>query len=155
MICDSLDNFHRYAKLSPEVWETLKSFIGTVTGDTPKGRYQLDGDMVMADVNFYKTAPAEAGRFENHRRYVDIQAVLSGHETIYLAGLDKLELTEDKYAEKDCGFYSCNLNDAVPVAMPEGSFMVIYPEEGHMPGRGNDNSGVCKIVFKVDRSLLA
>ncbi len=155
MIYDDLKNFDMYAKLSPEAWKLVKEFIPTVNADTPKGRRQLDGDMVMADVNFYPTAPASEGRMEDHRRYVDIQVVVSGHEELYLAKCDAGELLEDGYEAKDCSFYTYVPEKSCPMSMTEGKFMVIFPGEGHMPGRGDDSCDVCKIVFKIDRTLFS
>lgn len=154
MIYDDLANFDQYEKLAPQAWKLVKEFIPTVNAATEKGRRKLDGDMVMADVNFYQTAPAAEGKMENHRRYVDIQVVISGKEEIFLSPCDDLELIEDAYEARDCGFYTCKPELAMALPMAPGKFAVLFPGEGHMPGRGDEATDVCKIVFKLDRSLF-
>ena len=43
MIFDSMNRFASYAKLSPEVWKKLATFIAGCTPETPAGRYEKIG----------------------------------------------------------------------------------------------------------------
>ncbi len=153
MIYANVSELNSYAKLSPEVLKLINDFIATVTPDSESGRRKLDGDMVMADINFYQSTPVAKGRIENHKRYIDIQLVISGHESIYISSCEELELEEDKYATNDIAFYTPNLDISYVIPMKAGDFMIIMPDEGHMPGRGEDACDICKIVFKIDKSL--
>lgn len=154
MIFDSVKNLNRYAALAPEVWAKIEAFTRSVTPATPKGRQKLDGDMLMADVNSYNAKPLADGRYENHRRYVDLQLMLEGAETVYLTDVEGLELVEDKYAEKDCAFYRYTAGTGYALPFKAGEFAIFYPGEAHLPGRGDDNAALRKIVFKIDASLL-
>ena len=49
-------------------------------GSLPLGRVDIDGDAVFANVQEYDTVPAEEKQLEAHRRYYDVQFVVSGEE---------------------------------------------------------------------------
>ena len=78
MIYDSMKNFAAYRKLAPEAWEKVSAFLAGCTPETPAGRYELDGDRVYAMVQGYETHDADPDKLEIHRKYVDIQLLLSG-----------------------------------------------------------------------------
>ena len=46
------------------------------------GRVEIDGDRVFALVQRYETVMTDAPRFEYHRKYIDIQYIVSGEEVI-------------------------------------------------------------------------
>ncbi len=154
MIHDSLEKFALYSKLAPKAWQLAAEFIKTVTPNTEKGRYKLDGDMVMADVLYYDTKPLAECKVELHARYIDIQVVLEGQETILSLPTKGLPLLEEFNFERDRGFFSYNGVPAVSVPMTDGSFAVYFPGEGHLTAWNDNPTAIRKIVFKVDASLV-
>ena len=94
MIFDSMNRFASYAKLAPEVWKKLATFIAGCTPETPAGRYEIDGDKVYAMIQGYNLHEFNADKLENHREFVDIQLLLEGVETIWWRTVDGLEVTE-------------------------------------------------------------
>ena len=154
MIHDSLQNFARYSKLAPKAWELAAEFIKTVTPTTEKGRYKLDGDMVMADVLYYDTKPLAECKVELHARYIDIQVVLAGKETILSLGTEGLEVLEEFNHERDRGFFVYNGGPATSAPMSDGTFAVYFPGEGHLTAWNDTPTAIRKIVFKVDQSLI-
>ena len=113
------------------------------------GRVEIDGDRLFALVQAYAPGPIAEGRFETHQRYADIQYVIKGREMIGSAPAGELEVEAPYDQEKDVEFHT--LPEAFSqLALSDGCFAVLYPEDAHMPGRRLDcDDQVCKIVVKV------
>ena len=150
MILDNLSLCQRYTALSPrfaKAFEYLKKF----EGDTKNGRYELDGDNVYAMVQRYTTKPADKGQFEAHRKYIDVQYVHAGKETILWAPLESLvNKTNEAYnTEGDYALFGL-VATATPLRMSAGQFTILFPEDGHVPCCEWDGPcEVTKVVVKV------
>lgn len=154
MIFDEFRNFQRYGAVAPEAWRLIAEFLNRIDEKTEIGRYELDGDRVYATVQHYATHPADTSKLEYHRRYADIQLLLSGRETIYVRPLNGLIETMPYDEKLDVGFYELNSDGAVSLPLSAGNFALFLPEEGHMPGVGVPDREVIKVVVKIDVSLL-
>jgi len=159
MIYDSLDQLSRYARLAPGVWEKVGAFLAGCSPDTPNGRHELDGDRVYASIQDYETHPVNPDKLEIHHKYIDIQVLLSGEESILVRSVDKLETTLAYDAGRDIAFFRLPAgdSDSIPVTLVPGKFAVFFPEEGHMPGliRGNAPCRVLKVVIKIAVDAMA
>lgn len=112
-------------------------------------RYDIDGDNVYAPVSEYLTKNEEDARYEAHRKYIDIQYVISGKELIGIARMSrKKDVLEPYDAAKDIEFVTVTGGENRP-AMPD-RFFIFFPEDPHRPGlKDVENSPVRKIVVKV------
>lgn len=151
MIFDSLDNFKRYEKLAPEAWGKISQFLESCTAGMAAGRYELDGDRVYASVQGYDTHAADPDKLEIHRKYVDIQLLLAGRESILCRPVDGLAVTVPYDDSKDIAFYRTAEGNSVTLTLEPGKFAVFFPEEGHMPGLACAGAGrsVVKVVVKI------
>ena len=149
MILDNLSQCQRYTALSPrfaKAFEFLKKFDGTLKN----GRHEIDGDNVFALVQKYTTKPAENGQFEVHRKYIDVQFVHSGKETILWAPLESLKDVNMAYDEKQDAALFKLVPTSTPLRLGAGQFTILYPEDGHVPCcEWNGPSEVSKVVVKV------
>jgi YhcH/YjgK/YiaL family protein len=110
------------------------------------GRVDIDGDSVFALVQEYNTKPLEQGFWEAHRKYIDIQYVVSGEEHMGYANLAQLN-AGDYDAAKD--FLPLH-GDGSFLRLPAGMFTLFLPEDAHMPGMAVDQpQPVKKVVVKV------
>ena len=116
----------------------------------PTGRQEIDGDRLYVMVNEYTSEPKAVRRAEAHRKYVDVQYIVSGAEIISYARLqDGYEVLEDKLAEKDAIFYA-GLQDEVELGLKAGMFAVLFPWEVHRPNCAFDEPApVRKVVMKI------
>jgi YhcH/YjgK/YiaL family protein len=112
-------------------------------------RYDIDDDNIYAPVSEYLTKNEEDARYEAHRKYIDIQYVISGSEMIGIAPLSQKQETLEPYsAENDIEFFTVT-GDENRLATPD-RFFIFFPEDAHRPGLKVDtNSMVKKIVVKV------
>jgi YhcH/YjgK/YiaL family protein len=146
MIFDTLDNHVRYAGLGHDLPRALKFLAETDLAALPIGRIDIDGDNLYAMVQEYVTKPVEQGLWEAHRKYIDVQYMLSGQERMGFANLRAMQLGE-YVPEKDFQPMTGNGNFVDVFA---GAFVIFFPEDGHMPGlRVDVPEPVRKVVLKV------
>ena len=149
MIVDTLGQCDRYAALSPR-FAVAFEFLKKLPEDFRPGRHAVDGDNCFALVQSYTTKPMTQAKFEAHRKYIDIQFIEAGRESILWSPLDNLTDTLQPYAaETDIGFYSVP-SQWTPIQLHAGQFTILFPEDGHAPCiELNGATEVRKIVLKV------
>jgi YhcH/YjgK/YiaL family protein len=112
-------------------------------------RYDIDGDNLFATVSEYLTKNEETTNFEAHRKYIDIQYVISGKETMNIAPLKTAREIVTQYdATKDIEFLK--VEKIVKHTATPSNFFIFFPDDAHRPGiREGVSSPVRKIVIKV------
>ena len=145
MIYDRLANSSIYSDLNPRIKTAFDFLNNTNLENFTPGRYELEGDTVYVLVQEYEPKPVDQGKWEAHHRYVDVQYMLHGCERIDFALLDHMQLGEYN-PEKD----SQALNgQGQHLLLEEGSFVVFFPQDAHMPGLSlGKPEKVKKIVLK-------
>lgn len=150
MIFDKMVNIADYFEDLPlleKVNEFIKEFNDSGKED---GAYEIDGKKVFATISSYRTKPQTPDMmFEAHKKYIDVQYIVSGIEKIRWARLSTVELVEERYSKgQDIAFYE---GDALfDFTLTKGTFLLLYPEDAHLPGLSADKDVyVRKIVFKV------
>ncbi len=149
MIVDALTQCGRYTALSPR-FAAAFDFLKQLPADKVSGRYSIDGDDCFALVQSYNTKPISEGKFEAHRKYIDIQFIQAGRETILWTPLAQLTKTTEPYAaEKDIAFFATPAH-VTPIQLHAGEFTIFFPEDGHAPGLEYAGSTeVRKTVIKI------
>ena len=123
-------------------------YLHTFDALTPPGKVVLSGEEVYALVQGYRTSPAAERAWEAHRRYVDVQFMVSGEEFIYHAPLDWLEVTKDYDAAGD--YELLRGTNLQCLHFRAGYFGIFFPHDGHKPGCSvTESSLVSKVVVKV------
>jgi len=112
-------------------------------------KVEIRGKQLFAVHQCYMSKPRNEARLEAHRRYIDIQYVLSGKEIMMFDCTAGLKPTEAYSAEKDVEF----LAPANPVDIPltKGTVAVLFPEDAHAPGiQANGAEKIFKCVLKLE-----
>lgn len=147
MIVDRLDQSACYSGLGPLVEAGLRFLRETDLAGLDIGRHAIDGDAVYAVVAEYRTAPKAQGQWEAHRRYLDIQCLAAGEETVGYAPLAGLKVVEPYNAGRDCLFLQ---GKGEFLVLRPGMFVLFMPQDAHMPGLAAGSPGlVRKVVIKV------
>ena len=154
MIYDKLSNLNTYAPLAPDAWKLMNDFLAKWTPETELGRHILVPDQVFADVLCYQTKALADCKVELHAKFIDIQSILAGNETICCMATDGLEVIEPMNIERDRGFFKFAAGKEHRLAMTAGTFALFLPGEGHLTGWNDGKETIRKIVFKVAASLL-
>ena len=116
----------------------------------PLGRYYFDYS-IYANVEEYETK--ERHQYESHRKYIDVQYIITGEEKMLVDTLDHLTLKTPYDPVLDRTFYFSNdcQNERL---VKENDYMIFYPEDGHMPCLLNKKTSyIKKIVFKIPYSV--
>ncbi len=140
-------DLEKIKELSEEVYRYVKD---TDMKSVPLGRHFFHNH-IYANVEEYSTKNRSSARFESHRKYIDIQYIISGSEKIIVDDVKKLEVMEKYVPERDIAFYY-DRGKGREYELKEGDFLILYPEEGHMPCISIDEEDpkhVKKMVFKI------
>ena len=106
MIADTLAQYHRYTSLSPR-FAAAFNFLERLPADAALERHEIDGDNCFALVQAYNTKPLAQAKFEAHRKYIDIQFIQSGRETLLWSPLTALMETTIPYThDTDVAFFA-------------------------------------------------
>ena len=146
MLIDNLQNADRYSPLHPDFIGAF-AFLRRVDVDRlPNGRHEIDGDRIYAIVSRDQGRGREQSLLEAHRRYIDIQFVVSGEECIGWLPLSDCKRVSSPYnADKDLEFFFDR--PATWLVVSPGNFAVFYPEDAHAPLAAQ--GPIHKVVVKV------
>lgn len=133
------------AKICPKA----KSFIDEHDLDAiADGRYDLgEGDFVNVISTF--TRPREESQYESHVNYIDIQMPIEGYELCEVAPIEAAKVSKPYSEEADIAFHS-NAHEDMQYLLEPGCFIMLMPEDAHMPTLAIDESApIKKAVFKI------
>ena len=147
MIIDSLKNIARY-KMIPELSRVIDDILQGDWKRFPLGKTEMDGERLLVYMQEYDSKEAKEVRGESHRRYIDLQCVISGEEIIGYQILEGQEVLEE-IPEKDIVFYPNT--GMTELRMRAGMFAVFFPGEIHAPCQiSGQRERVKKAVFKIE-----
>lgn len=145
MILDTLNNAAKYAGLKAGCSEAFGFLDQPGLADLPDGKYEISGDLVYAIVDRTQGRALSEGKLEGHRKYLDIQFVISGEESMGWSPANRLTAATDYDDERDLQFFDGEPESLVRV--PPGSFAVFLPTDAHLPLIGE--GPIHKVVVKV------
>jgi YhcH/YjgK/YiaL family protein len=97
----------------------------------------------------YLTKPASESRWETHRAYIDVQAVVEGEEHMETADVHRLKLHEDLTPERDVLFYH-PFSEGSVLRFSKGVVGLYFPADAHRGGIAISGPVlVRKVVIKV------
>jgi YhcH/YjgK/YiaL family protein len=133
-----------------ERWDRAFAFLknSDLTKLEPK-RYDIDGDKLYAIVSEAMTKNEEDTKFEAHRKYIDIQHVITGAEQMSITPItDKQDELVAYDPAKDVEFMTVKGTSSFE-ATPDKLF-IFFPSDIHRPSvKIGDNKMVRKVVIKV------
>jgi len=147
MIIDKLSNAKQYYGVSQRIEKALKYLEVTDLVKLEIGKYEIDGKNIFAVVSEYETKDIEQGKWEGHKKHIDIQFVASGEEKIGYSHINKMKESSEYNKEKDVLFFKGEGN---LLLVNEGTFAIFAPEDVHMPGiRVENGQHVKKVIVKI------
>ena len=158
MILDRLQTADRYASLHPAFarafaylrdanWAQLMT--ATQRAAHHSTRHSLDGDRMYVSIDAVEGRGREGARLEAHRRYIDIQFTIDGHEEIGWKPLSDCVVTSAAYdGAKDVMFFSDRPDSWL--SLPAGHFAIFFPDDAHAPlaGSGTLTKAIVKIAIE-------
>ena len=114
----------------------------------PAGKYEIEDGDVFANVQEYTTLPVDEKKFEAHDKFFDIQYLIEGVEFFGICDREGLKVKEAK-PENDVLFFETPDTYSHVILHPD-EFIVVAPEDAHMPGCCMDKpASAKKAVIKV------
>ena len=147
MIIDTVKNISQYTALHPDLPKVIQQIAAMDPLTAESGRYDVPGSEAFFMIQKYETRDVAEGVWEAHRKFIDVQYVVSGNELIGYKEISGLRESVAYSEESDAAFLE-GAGDFL--VMSEGMFMILYPQDAHMPGITIDVSeSVIKIVAKL------
>lgn len=135
-----------------QVWDLAFAYLRDHDLTTlPVGKYFLDPvheDWGWVTVSTSVSKDLKDTKLEAHRKYIDIQHVVSGGEQMGMAPLSSATVTEPYSETREVGFFT-SPNVKFYVAKPD-EFFIFFPSDAHEPSVKTDGpTDVKKVVIKV------
>ena len=128
MIYDRLSNCEQYYTLHKYFKKAFDFLKNTDLKNIEDGSYEILGKEIYANVQSLTTKPIEEKKWEVHRKYIDIQYVISGEEKMGYGILEDFKEIAQAYDnEKDVEFLNGEKFNFADVQ--EGDFVIFYPSE--------------------------
>lgn len=148
MLLDQLSASAAYESLHP-LFPKAFAYLRAFDVKTEDGKYELQGQDLVAIVQRYRTAPSAEKLWEAHQVYGDIQVVYQGFEYCGHADRKTLTVTKPYLAEKDVEKYAAPTGPSALLTLGRGNFAVFLPQDGHQPGVQIDAPAeILKVVIK-------
>ena len=150
MVVVKIEDLIRYSSLNPLFSKAFDWLKTTDLTKTETGKVVIDGQYLFANVQKYDTKSVEEAAFEQHRKYIDIQVVVSGAERMDIADAANLTVKDPYNAEKDMQKFTGDY--AQSVALTPGYACILFPEDAHRPcvhPDGKTKTQVHKICMKI------
>lgn len=115
-------------------------------------KVSLTPDIFVINQKFATRNP-ETCLFESHRKYIDFQFMISGHEVMETADISILELKDAYDLEKDIMFYHTNVR-GTQFHLRDNDLAIFFPEDAHRVGMWDKCETECiKPVVKFPADL--
>ncbi len=145
MIVDKTKNIKFYKALLPNLDNALEA-LDSLGKDPQKGRYEFEGGYFMIQEG--ETHSVSDGDYEAHRKYIDVQIIISGSELVGWADTSCLKETDGYDSEKDKEMLSGP--DEYCVKVSEGMFWAAFPQDAHKACRDTgEKTAYKKAVVKL------
>ncbi len=152
MIYDSLEQFNEYLSLHTQFQDVQAFLTEEPLASRADGLYEINDCGAFCVVEDYDTQTFDDCFIECHRKYIDVQVVISGMERMGIC--HKVNCASDVSYDEEKDFEK--LKGALSfIDFTVGSFFVFFPEDAHMPKVkcGDKIDTVRKVVFKIPVSL--
>lgn len=144
MIFDTIRNLGKYCAYDKRL-ALIETFLAENDASSlPVGTYPL-GAGISANVSEY--APGDGGKFEAHKKYIDLQYIVTGNEIIEVLPLT--DVRESTGYEPDIEFFAAQTSTSNVLVMNAGTFAIFAPQDAHRPCIKHTAETIRKIVFKI------
>jgi len=146
MILDFLENAPRYYNIHPEFKEAFEFLKEKDLLNLKVGKHEIQGDKLFASVSKGMGRSKSEADLEIHKKYIDIQFVISGTDEMGWSPKANCKNPVDKYnSETDLQFFADKPESWINVR--EAQFAIFFPEDAHLPLISDEI--IHKVVVKI------
>lgn len=147
MVIDKIENAELYAHLSPLIKKAFRYIRETDFNALEPGKYVIEHDNLFSILMEYDTKDIKDCQLEAHRKYIDVQYMISGSELVGVTPYVSQAVTK-AYSDEDD--YALFAGDPSLIRFEAGQFAIFFPGDLHMPGlKITESAKVKKAVLKV------
>jgi len=150
MILDILENARRYSTLNKGFSKAIEFLSRPDLKELHVGKYEIDGERVYAMVSKDFGRKKEDALLETHEKYIDIQLVLDGTDTMGWKPKSLCKKPSTSYDQDEDIQYFADEPD-VWIATKSGSFVIFFRDDAHMPLIASGQ--LHKVVVKIAADL--
>jgi biofilm protein TabA len=144
------EEFARQYHANKTYWDKAFTFLKEHDLKTlAVGKYPIDGTNVFASVTEDPSKDFDKTQWESHRKYIDLQCVITGEERMGKYPFTDLTVTKPYDETKDVANYS---GDGKIYDVSAGTFIIFFQANAHRP---NITPGGNKVIKKVVIKVLA
>ena len=112
------------------------------------GRHEIENRGMYVNVVEYTTKGENESIWEAHKKYEDLQVLLTGEEQVLVSNIAAMNIGE--YHE-DSDYFACDGPCGERVKLNKDQCVLLLPEDAHMPGvcLAGQPMQVKKAVFKI------
>lgn len=148
MIFDNIKNANTYYGLSKKIKIAFDFLLNNDLNNFEIGIHKIENDEIFMNIQEYDTKPISEGKWEAHRKYIDIQYMISGEEKFGFCDVTKLSSIISYNEEKDVEFFEGDKGEYI--SAEEGEFLIFYPQDAHKPCLiSKDSQRVKKAIIKI------
>lgn len=148
MITDQLSHSEQYRGLHPRIDSAFRWLGETNHHTLVEGEHSV-ADGVRAIVQSYTTIDSTGKWYEAHRKFIDVQYIAGGRESMLVIPTETLK-TDERYDEAEDVIFYPQMAGGSRIVLRQGEFAVFFPQDAHIPMLADETPGdVLKIVVKV------
>lgn len=147
MILDHMKNLNNYRDLTGPLMRALEYIRNADFEKLDDTTYEVEGRDLFFFIQSYETRETNETP-ESHRKYIDIQYMISGTEKMGVGQLDTMTEEVEAKPQNDIWFHRGPMDY---ITVSEGMFAVFFPNDAHAPciSPASGSNPVRKCVFKV------
>lgn len=146
MIMGTAADYRRYISLHPLFSQVFDCITSTDWESMKFGRYPVAG--TDAYINFSRNDQLPDNNiFEAHRKYIDIQYIVSGDEEIKCCPLRNGKIEEPYCENKD--YCLLKGSDFTTLVLRQNEWCIFFPEDAHAACKKHTTDSCLKVVAKV------
>lgn len=150
MILDVIDNLPHYSSLNKGFGKAIEFISRQSLDSLPVGKHEIDGRRAFVIVSKNIGRQKEDAQLEAHEKYIDIQIVLAGADSIGWKSISQCEKPSADYnEERDVKFFA-EAPD-VWLSVKRGSFAIFFPADAHMPSISSELIHKAIVKIAVDQ----
>lgn len=147
MIIDKIENINLYTGISKSIAKGLNILKNVDISMATDVKHEEQDLFYM--LQKYQTKPSTEKKLEAHKKYIDIQYIVSGEEILEYSLIDNLNRIQAYDEQKDVAFYQAP-DDVNKIILKAGMYCILFPSDGHnLRVQVKQPTEILKVLVKV------
>ena len=130
-------------------WDKAFAFLNNPElAELKPGKYNIDSTFVFATISYADSYDSSKVKWEAHRKYLDLQYLISGSLFYAMAPYNKEEVSEPYKESTDMERVITNRGKYYKAA--PGSLFVFFPSDAHKSVKEHEGDIVKRVVIKIN-----